>query len=297
MSTQTRDAVHAGPQPQLAAEIFELADQLLEDQADAFQRPGKALAVDAAEHDAELAEFQVALARRAVKEDRAQQHLDPGQRLSVNVCGHKLAGRGAGRQRFQVVVIGDLAQQHAEVVDLARKLAGDLALQQLEVVVELQAHAGKGDPRSDLRHQAKVVPTESQLTQQQGQRPALGSLGREVGHGVQADVVIAAADPIERIQPADRRVAFEDADAAIVIGQPNARRQTGEPRADDYRVVLGRVGHGEGKRLGAREANSQCRLSEGRERLLIGNMYSGCVNSNGPQQVADILIPDHWATD
>ena len=119
------------------------------------------------------------------------------------------------------------------------KRPGDFVAQRSSVVVEPQPHAGEGDLRADLRGDREIVPAEAQLPQQPGERAGLRALGREVGERVQADVVVAAAQAIERVQPADRVVPLENADALVVIRQPNPGGQPGHPRADDDGVVHG----------------------------------------------------------
>ena len=59
----------------------------------------------------------------------------------------------------------------------------------------------------------------------------------DVGERVQTDVVVAAAHAVEGIQATDSVVAFENADALVVVGQANPRRQPRHPRADDDGVV------------------------------------------------------------
>ena len=55
--------------------------------------------------------------------------------------------------------------------------------------------------------------------------------------GVQTDVVVAIAQPVERVQPADRRVPLENDDALLVMRQAYARRQPRQPGSDDNGVV------------------------------------------------------------
>ncbi len=112
-----------------------------------------------------------------------------------------------------------------EVVGLVGKRPGDFVAQRAVVVVEFQSRAGESDLRAELRGDGEVVPRESQLPQQPGERAGLRALGRKVGERVQADVVIAAAEAIERVQPADRVVPLEDADTLVVVRQPNPGRE------------------------------------------------------------------------
>ena len=54
---------------------------------------------------------------------------------------------------------------------------------------------------------------------------------------METDVVVASVHAIERIQAADGVVAFENANFLVVVGEPNARRQTRHASADDDGVV------------------------------------------------------------
>jgi hypothetical protein len=104
----------------------------------------------------------------------------------------------------QVVVVDQIVQQALEVVRFPRETARRSAIPAARCRCRTSTDAGKSDLRTDLRGQCEVVPAEAQLAQQAGQRPAFGTLGREVGDRVQAHVVVAAAQTVERIQPADR---------------------------------------------------------------------------------------------
>src|SRR5262249_15994185 len=102
---------------------------------------------------------------------------------------------------------------------------------------EGQTHAGEGNGRADLRNQRKIVPRKAELPQQPGQWPLLGTLGREIRDGVEAHVVVATAEAIKRVQPANRGVPLEDADSLLVVCQSNPGGQTRHASADDDRVV------------------------------------------------------------
>jgi hypothetical protein len=75
------------------------------------------------------------------------------------------------------------------------------------------------------------------LPQQPGERAGLGALGCEVGDCVQTNVIIAAAQAIKGVQPADRGVPLENADSLVVIGQANPSRQPRHAGPDDDRIV------------------------------------------------------------
>ena len=75
------------------------------------------------------------------------------------------------------------------------------------------------------------------LAEQPRERPALGALRRDVGEGVEADVVVAAAESVKAVEAADRGVTLHDADALIVVGQANAGGKAAHAGADDESVV------------------------------------------------------------
>ncbi len=79
-------AFHAGPQPQFAAQVFELAHQLFENLPHAGQRPCETFEKDAAKHDRELAKVHVVLARPAVELQRAEEHVH--QQRILDPLGH-----------------------------------------------------------------------------------------------------------------------------------------------------------------------------------------------------------------
>ena len=225
----------AAPQTQLAAQFAEAADQVLEDQPHAFERPGHPFQENAAEHDAELAPVHILLAGVAVPHQRAQQHFNQ-QRL-VEQFPQSRSTRHSEMLVVQIVVIDDGGEQSLEVVGLAGKEAADFRFQPPDLVVEIEMDAGKGDPRADLGRERQVFPFEPQLPQQPGQRSLLRALRGEVRDRMQADIEIAAAEAIKRIQSADRGVAFEHAHLLLVVGQPNAGGEARHSRADDQRVV------------------------------------------------------------
>jgi hypothetical protein len=143
------DPIDSRPQPQLAAEGFEFADEVLENQAHALQRPREPLQKDRAKHHRELAPFHVAFARPPVVEQRAEDHLD--QQRIIDDPADDLPGGDLVAHPPEVVVVDQFRQQPPEVVLLARKLAGHLRLEELKIVAEVEADAGKRDRRADLR--------------------------------------------------------------------------------------------------------------------------------------------------
>src|SRR5262245_24355811 len=65
---------------------------------------------------------------------------------------------------------------------------------------------------------------------------------------MQTDIVVTAAQPIERVEAADRGVSLENADWLLVVRQPDSGRQPRHARADDDRMVAhvrdaGRAGY------------------------------------------------------
>ena len=231
------DLRHAAPQPQFAAQLAELAHQPLQDQPHAGQRPGQPFEEDRAEHDAELAEVHVMLPRPAVKQHRAKEHLH--QQRIVDQSADDLPGGTAGLGPIELIVVGQGRQQPLKVVDLPGKTPRDLRLQQADVVGELQRRPGEHDRRANLRRQRQFVPRQAQLPQQPRQGALPRPPRRVVGHRVQADVERSSAAAVKRIQPADRAVALEDADAPLKVGQADAGRQSRHAGPDDDRVVHG----------------------------------------------------------
>ena len=141
----------------------------------------------------------------------------------------------------EVVVVDDLRRRAARNRRPGRETAGrPRALSSSKSLLNCEPHAGEGDLRADLRGEAKSSQRNRSCRSSRASGPRLGPLGREVGDGVQADVVVAAAEAVERIQPADRVVAFEDADALIVVREANAGGEARHAGADDDRVVHGR---------------------------------------------------------
>ncbi len=212
--------------------------QVLEDQPHAGQRPGQPFQEDAAEHDAELPEVHVVLAGVAVEHQRAEEHLDQ-QRIADDLARRPRGPSGravAGPGRRSRAICADAAARSCR--SAPGNCRATSARKQLEVVVELAARRRETrSPSRPAAQSAKSSQRNPQLPQQPGQRARFVPLGREVGHGVQADVVVAAAEPVERVQPADRVVPLEHADALVVVGQANAGRQPRHAGADDDRVV------------------------------------------------------------
>ena len=177
--------------------------------------------------------------RAAVEHQGAEQHVDQ-HRIGQELAENRLGGEFLPLQ-IQFVVLFDALRQTAETVDLIRKLLRDFAFQQAEIIVETQHFSRKNDFRSDLRGEVEIVPSQPELPQQFAQRAGFRARRREIRDRMQADVMIPAAQPIERIQPADGGMPFEQADALFVIGESNAGRESGESGTDNDGVVF----HGE----------------------------------------------------
>ena len=118
------------------AQLLELADQRLEDQSHAGQRPRQALHEDGAEHYGELPEIHISLAAAAVEQQRAEEHLDQ-QRIVEQPADH-FPRRTPVVVLVEVIVIGHFGHEPIESIDLAGKAAADLGSQDFEVVVELK---------------------------------------------------------------------------------------------------------------------------------------------------------------
>jgi hypothetical protein len=179
----------------------------------------------------------VPLAGVAVPHHRAEEHLDEerlGEDLAQDLPGGELVVGGS-----QVVVVEDTGEELGEAVALAREGPRDFGGQEVDVVAEPQPHARKGDLRPGLRGEREVVPTEAELAEELRERPFAAPFGCEVRDRVQADVVIAASQAIERIEPADRVVPFEDRDLLIVERKPDAGGQPRHAGAVDVGVVGG----------------------------------------------------------
>ena len=111
----------AGPQPQFAAQAAKPSHEVAEDQPHAGQRAGKSLQENAAEHDAELAEIHVVLARAAVPHQRTEEHL--AQQRIGDRLGQEFAGGAMEQVAVQVVVIDQLLDQLPQIVLLVRETA------------------------------------------------------------------------------------------------------------------------------------------------------------------------------
>src|SRR5688572_33160467 len=100
--------------------------------------------------------------------------------------------------------MNDLACEAIEVVSFAGKGPGHLVAQRLRIVIKPQSHAGECDFRAQLGSDCEIVPAEPQLPQQASKRARFRTFWSEIRERMQADVVIASSQAIERIQPADR---------------------------------------------------------------------------------------------
>ena len=127
---------------------------------------------------------------------------------------------------MKFVVLVDQVEQLLKIVLLSGKQFIDLLPEEFEVVGELQRSVRKRDARFDLRAQREVFPPQSQLPQQFAERPGLSARFGVVGHGVEADVVIAFSQTIKGVKPTDRVMLLDDADFLIEVRQPDSGRQS-----------------------------------------------------------------------
>ena len=227
----------AAAELQFAAEAAEFADEVFEDQADPFVGSGESFEVAGAKHDAELAVVHVIFAGVAVPHQGAEDHFAEqrvGDQFAQDIAG---AAIEIGVIAGEVVVVEERLGEFAEAVDRAREFAGDFAFEQFDIVAEIEGDVGKADRRADLFGEGKVFPIEAELADKFGQRAPLGPFAGEVGHRVEADVIVAAAEAIERVKPADGVVAFEDADTLVKVCQADPGGQAAHPGTDDDRVV------------------------------------------------------------
>ena len=173
----------------------------------------------------------------AVPHQGTQEHLDQ-ERIGEDLF-EDLARRAIEVLLLQIVVVGKSRQEFGERVLLMGELFSNLVLKEFDVVVKAQFDTGKGDARTSLRGQLKVVPSKPQLLEQPCQRPFLCAPLGEVGHRMEPDIVVSTVDPIERVQAADRPVLFKNAHAMVVHGKPDASGQPAHPGTDDDRVKIG----------------------------------------------------------
>ena len=116
---------------------------------------------DAAEHDRELAEVHVVLARAAVEHQRAEQHVDQ-QRIADQLADER-AGRNGGRGLVQVVVVDDRGGQLAKLSFSAGKRRCTSLAKQLEVVVEAQRRRRETRSPSPSAAPGQNRPSESAI--------------------------------------------------------------------------------------------------------------------------------------
>ena len=81
-----------------------------------------------------------------------------------------------GVATIHVAVVQQRTAQRAETVDLRWKVLGDVRFQQVNVVVEIERHLWKANRGTHLLGQLEILPAESKLANQLGQRTFLGSL-------------------------------------------------------------------------------------------------------------------------
>jgi len=77
--------------------------------------------------------------------------------------------------------------------------AGDFALQQSDIVVELEFDTWECDGGAALWGEMEIIPTEAKLFQQSRQGTFLGATLGKVGHRMKSDIVIAAVHAVEGV--------------------------------------------------------------------------------------------------
>ena len=188
---------HSAAEFELTSEFTEAPDEILQYQSHPFVRPGKAFQKDTSEHDAELPPVHIVLLGIAVPHQRAEDHFDQ-ERFGKDLF-EDFSRRAIKVLLLEFIVVGQRREELGEGILLVRELLGNLALKILDVVVKAQLDAWKGDARTALLGELKVVPSETELFEQPGQGAFLGSFLGEVGHRMQTDIVVPAIDPIERV--------------------------------------------------------------------------------------------------
>ncbi len=94
-------------------------------------------------------------------------------------------------------MVVDFLEQAAETIDLLWKRLRDIVEQIVEVVGEIQHAIRKRHLRLQLRTKIKVLPLHPELSEQFAERTDFRARFGVVRDCVQADVVIAIAQPVE----------------------------------------------------------------------------------------------------
>ena len=113
----------------------------------------------------------------------------------------------------------------------------DLLLEEGQFVGEPQSPSGEDDAGFNLRAEGEIVPAQPQLSQQFAERPGLRAGCGVVRDRVQSDIVIAFAEPVERVQSADRPMLLDAANLLVEVSQPRPGGEPRESRTNDDRVV------------------------------------------------------------
>ena len=148
----------------------------------------------------------------------------------------------SGCAEGNVVVGADDSDQATEPVDLRRKLAGDLAFEDGEIVGERERHLAartEGDAGALLFAEGELVALDAKLAKELGERRALHAGAHEVRHRVEPHVVFAPVDAVETVESARDVVPLEDAHLFAEVRETDAGRESGHARADDGNVVVG----------------------------------------------------------
>jgi hypothetical protein len=93
--------------------------------------------------------------------------------------------------------------------------------------------SGKNDRGPALRTQVKVFPLKAELPENFIQRPFFSPRRSVIGNRVQTDIMIPSPQTVEGIQPANRRVPFQNADAFPEIGQADSSSQPRHASTND----------------------------------------------------------------
>ena len=212
-----------------------MANELFEDEPNSLDWPAEAFLENAFEHDHELVEVHIVRSGASVEHQGAEEHIN--EQGIGDVFAENAAGGYGLTFKVESIMFGDAGDEFSEAIDLCGEGIGDLFNEEVELVGEEQRAAGERDGGSDLWAKVKVFPGHAELPQKFAERAAAGTGFSVVGDGVQADVVVAASQAVERVESADGCVPFEDADLFFVIGQSDSRGQPGHAGSDDDCVV------------------------------------------------------------
>ena len=155
--------------------------------ANPFQRAGKAFLEEGVEHDDELGEFHVILARAAVIAKGAQEGILKGR--FAKMLAEDLAGRQVGRMDGQGIEFFRCSQQAVKSIGALGEDPLDLCSQVLQVVGKTQLETREDHGRTVLLAQGELVSVDAQLPKNFRERGAAHSGRNVIGHGMEPDVV------------------------------------------------------------------------------------------------------------